>query len=357
MPMQFTKKTDFSNQNFYVGLDVHKKSWSVTILTDGIELKAFSQPPSANMLADYLHNNYPGGNYFSAYEAGFCGYTIHRQLLSRGIQNMVINPADIPRMNKELVYQTDKSDSRSIARELRNHQLHGIFIFKPEAEEFRSLFRHRLRIAKDIRKACNRIKGFLFYRSITLPAEFDNSNWSNAFLAWLDAIPLEYPAARRVLDQLVDHYRYCYKEKLTIEGELRRLAKEKDARLYGLLTSIPGIGPITAIGLMAEIGDIHRFAHIKQLASYVGLIPRISQSGEKATIGSITYRHNAYLRPLLVEAAWQAIRADPVMLACYKKSCIKSNSKKVIIKVARKLLSKTMLVMKHRVEYQKNING
>jgi hypothetical protein len=80
MQAQITKKTDFSNHNFYIGLDVHKKSWQVTILTDGIELKAFNQPPSAAVLADYLHSNYPGGNYYSAYEAGFCGYTIHRQL-------------------------------------------------------------------------------------------------------------------------------------------------------------------------------------------------------------------------------------------------------------------------------------
>lgn len=110
MQTQFTKKTDFSNQNFYIGLDVHKKSWHVTILTDGIELKAFSQPPYANILADYLHTNYPGGNFFSAYEAGFCGYSAHRQLCCRGINNIVVNPADIPRMNKELVYQTDKLD-------------------------------------------------------------------------------------------------------------------------------------------------------------------------------------------------------------------------------------------------------
>jgi transposase len=356
MQTKVTKKSDFSNHNFYIGLDVHKKSWYVTILTDGLELRTFTQPPSAHILADFLHTNYPGGKFFSAYEAGFCGYTTHRQLINYGINNIVVNPADIPRMNKELVYQTDKSDSRSIARELRNKQLQSIFIFNPQDEEFRSLFRHRLTIAKDIRKACNRIKGFLFYRSISLPSEFDNANWSNRFLNWLENIPLLHQPARIILDQMVEDYRYFHNRKLTIETELRKRAKEKDAVLFKLLNSIPGIGPITAIGLMAEIGDINRFPHIRQFASYVGLVPRIAQSGEKENIGAITYRHNAFLRPLIVEAAWQAVRADPLMLEYYKKSCAPSNSKKAIVKVARKLLSKIMHVMKHRIEYQKNMN-
>lgn len=356
MPMQtqVIKKADFSNQNFYIGLDVHKKSWSVTVLTDGLELKTFSQPPSAKALANFLHENYPGAGFFSAYEAGFCGYAPHRQLISYGVKNIVVNPADIPRKNKELVYQTDKSDSRSIARALRDKQLSCIYILSPPDEEFRSLFRYRLTIAKDIRKACNRIKGFLFYRSIALPPEFDNPNWSNKFLAWLENLPFESLSPRKILDHLVENYKYFYKMKLAIEGELRSKAKEKDPVLYKLLNTIPGIGPITAIGLMAEIVDINRFAHIKQFASYLGLVPKISQSGEKENIGRITYRQNAYLRPLLVEAAWQAVRADPVMLAYYKKSCARANSKKAIIKVARKLLSKIMFVMKNRKEYENN---
>jgi transposase len=355
MPMQSTKKTDFSNHNFYIGLDVHKKSWQVTILTDGLDLKAFTQPPSAKLLADYLHSNYPGGSYYSAYEAGFCGYAYHRQLNALGINNIVVNPADIPRMNKELVYQTDRSDSRSIARELRNKQLRGIYIFDPIDEEFRALFRHRLTIAKDVRKVCNRIKAFLFYRAISIPIEFDNSNWSKLFISWLEQLPLDQPSARCILDQLTDQFKYLHTKKLFVETQLRKKARQKDVQLLKLLTTIPGIGPITAIGLMAEIGDINRFNTIKHFASYIGLIPRISQSGEKENIGSITYRHNAYLRPLIVEASWQTIRVDPVMLEYYKHACGKSISKKAIIKVARKLLSRIMFIMKHREPYVKNI--
>lgn len=355
MQAQCTKKVDFSNENFYIGLDVHKKSWQVTILTDNLELKAFTQPPSADVLAHFLQSNYPGGNFFSAYEAGFCGYASHRKLIESGINNIVVNPADIPRMNRELVYQTDRSDSRSIARELRNKQLRGIHVFDPCDEEFRSLFRLRLTIAKDIRKACNRIKAFLFYRSITIPVEFDNANWSNSFLKWLEVLPIDQSSARGVLDQLVANFKYLHAQKLLVEKTLRKDARERDPQLFNLLNTIPGIGPITAIGLMAEIGDINRFKNIKHFASYIGLIPRISQSGEKENIGDITYRNNAYLRPLIVEAAWQAVRADPAMLEYYKKACGKTITKKAIIKIARKLLSRIMFVMKHRCPYLKNI--
>ncbi len=107
---------------------------------------------------------------------------------------------------------------------------------------------------------------------------------------------------------------------------------------------------------MGEIVDIFRFKSIKQFSSYVGLIPRIQQSGEKERLGSITYRHNSYLRPLLIEASWQAVRTDPAMLVYYNKktqSC--GNSKKAIVKVARKLLNKIMHVMRYREPYERGI--
>jgi transposase len=356
MQTKITKKLDFSNQNFYIGLDVHKRSWYVTILTDGLELKTFSQPPSANILAGYLTNNYPNDRYYSAYEAGFCGFSAHRELLNLGIENIVVNPADIPRMDKELTYQTDKTDSRSIARELRNKQLHGIHVFEPSDEEFRALFRYRIAIAKDIRRTCNRIKSFLYYRSISIPAQYDNSNWSKSYINWLEQLPLTYAPARIVLDQLVTNYRQWQQKKLDIERQLRTIAKQVDFELYRILQSIPGIGPLTSIAIISEIKDINRFKYLKHIASYVGFVPRISQSGEKTYTGKMTYRNNNYLRPLLVEAAWQSIRSDPSMLAYYKQACRKSNSKKAIIKVARKLLSRIMFVMKHRVPYQNNMN-
>jgi len=78
------KKIDFKGKDLYIGLDVHKKSWSVTILVEGMEHRTFTQPPDPLALYTYLQRMFPGGTYYSAYEAGFCGYGIHRALNDLG---------------------------------------------------------------------------------------------------------------------------------------------------------------------------------------------------------------------------------------------------------------------------------
>jgi len=82
-------KLDFTNQNVYVGFDVHKKSWKVSILMDQLYHKTFSQDPKPEILYDYLQRNFPGANYFTAYEAGFCGFWIHYALTSYGVAKIV----------------------------------------------------------------------------------------------------------------------------------------------------------------------------------------------------------------------------------------------------------------------------
>ena len=94
-------KLYFSSQNIYVGFDVHLKDWKVTIMSETLVHKTFSQPPVPKTLHKYLVGNFPGGIYHSAYEAGFCGYWIHNQLLSLGIKSIVVNPADIPTTKKK----------------------------------------------------------------------------------------------------------------------------------------------------------------------------------------------------------------------------------------------------------------
>ena len=110
------------------------------------------------MLHKYLVNNYPGANYFSVYEAGFCGFWIHEKLTDLGITNIVVNPADVPTMSKEKLRKTDAVDCNKLARELRSGSLEGIYIPGTEVLEMRSLIRLRNLIVKDSIRAKNRIK-------------------------------------------------------------------------------------------------------------------------------------------------------------------------------------------------------
>src|ERR1700679_2870024 len=199
---------DFKGQKFYVGLDVHKKSWAVTIRSMGIQLANFTQPPSADSLHTYLKRNFPGGCYHSAYEAGFCGTSIHEQLCKLGINNILVHAADIPSTDKQKKNKTDLHDSRSIAEHLEKGNLHSIHVLTQEQQELRSLFRLREGKVKDVTRANNRLKSFLMYFDIKLPEAISKKEYlSHKALAWLN-LELECSAGTIALQQYVEELKY-----------------------------------------------------------------------------------------------------------------------------------------------------
>ena len=105
--MKQVTQMDFSGQKIFAGIDVHKKSWKVSIRSEHMELQTFSQKPSAMELVKHLRSNYPLADYHVVYEAGFCGSFYHTQLCNLGIQNIIINAADLPKTNKLKTNRTD----------------------------------------------------------------------------------------------------------------------------------------------------------------------------------------------------------------------------------------------------------
>ena len=178
---------DFKGQNFYVGIDVHLKSWTVTILTEELLHKTFTQPPSAESLFNYLSRNFPGGDYYSVYEAGFSGFWTHFKLKELGINNIITNPADVPTSQKEKLQKDDPTDSRKLARSLRSGDLKAIYIPDQATLEDRSLIRMRATLVKDMVRFKQRIKSFLYFYGIPYPHEFEKSgsHWSKRFIKWL----------------------------------------------------------------------------------------------------------------------------------------------------------------------------
>ncbi len=167
-----SNKIDFTGQHIYVGIDVHLKSWKVTILTERLPFKTFSQDPRPELLYQYLKRNFPNGTYHSAYEAGFCGYWIHNKLTALGMHSIVVNPADIPPTDKEKVQKADKRDSQKIAKALRNGDLMGIHVPSSKTLEDRCLIRTRATIVQDMTRNKNRIKSFLQFHGIEMPDNF-----------------------------------------------------------------------------------------------------------------------------------------------------------------------------------------
>ncbi len=146
--MEHVNKLDFSSQSIYVGLDVHKKSWTVSIFSEQCEHKTFTQPPEVDKLVHYLKRNSPGAAYHAVYEAGFSGFWTHDELRDQGVNCIVANPADVPTTNKERTMKRDPTDCRKLARSLRSGELKGIYVpARPKLED-RSLVRTRQSMVK-----------------------------------------------------------------------------------------------------------------------------------------------------------------------------------------------------------------
>jgi transposase len=348
------KGLNFEGQNIYVGIDVHKKSWSVTIMSNHLEHKTFSQPPEVDILHKYLLKNFPGASYYSAYESGFCGYWIHRELLSRQIENIIINAADIPTTGKEKVNKTDKRDSRKIARSLRQSELTGIHVPTRETQEDRSLLRCRYAIRKNLSREKVRIKSLLNFYGIKHPAVFEKktTHWSKRYLEWLKTIPMEYDSGKDSLCLLIKSVEELRLLMLEVNRKIRQLSRQGSYREnFDLIVTVPGVGLITGMTFLTEIEEINRFSNSDHLAAYVGLIPSCRSSGEKEKNGEITYRSNKLMREMLIESAWTAAAADPALHLAFSNLCKRMEPNKAIIRIARKLLNRICFVLKNKEKY------
>jgi len=349
-----SNKIDFNGQHIYVGIDVHLKSWKVTVLTEKLPFKTFSQDPNPEQLHHYLTRNFPNGIYHSAYEAGFCGYWIHNKLTSLGIKSIVVNPADIPTTDKEKVQKADKRDSQKIAKALRSGDLKGIHVLSSKTLEDRCLVRTRATIVQDLTRNKNRIKSFLNFHGIELPEKFKQTNhhWSKRFMAWLKSIEMAEPSATKSLNLYINEAEHLRMTILEATLGIRELSeREPYAEKIGLLRGIPGIGIITAMIIMTELETINRFGNFDKLCSFIGLIPTTHSSGEKENIGEITHRGNSFLRGALVESAWIAARLDLALNKSYHDYCKRMEPNKAIIRIARKLLNRIRFVLKNNQPY------
>ena len=357
--MPTNKSTNFAGQTFYVGLDVHKKSWTVTIRTLGLEVAHFSQAPDPNHLARYLKSRYPGGQFVSAYEAGFCGTGHHHGLHKAGIENIIIHAADLPQTDKQKKDKTDLHDSRAIARYLEKGLLKCIYIMAADQQERRALYRLRESKVKDVTRCTNRLRSFLYYFGIQLPEQFrDKEHISNHFLNWLGTLKTITAQGTDTLNQYIGELTYQRGQLLIITRKLRQAIISHYKESYASLMTVPGIGSITAMALLAETGDLSRFKEPDQFVSYLGLRPGEQSTGDTVYSIGIQPRCNKHLRPLLIEAAWVAIRRCPVLLAYYRKHAGKNN-KKAIVKIARKLalVAKAVALTKtvYRADYIQSI--
>lgn len=171
---------------------------------------------------------------------------------------------------------------------------------------------------RDIHRSKNRIKSLLKYQGIEVPVQYAKNNWSRNFLIWIEEQASKDELLTDPLLLMLDQMKLLRQLLLKVEKKLWKLRYGKYASKVKLATSVPGIGPTTAMQFLLEAGDLNRFKGFVALNDFIGFCPDTDSSGETDRDRGITTRRHKQLRSVLIEAAWQAIRVDTALMNSYQ---------------------------------------
>jgi transposase len=312
-------------------------------------------PAKVADLDEYVANNFPNFEVHLVYEAGCCGFSVAHYFLNLGWIVLVVNPADVKTGDKQRYQKTDALDARNLSNQLKAGTLKGINIPTEAENQFTSLARHRTQVTKKLRQTKSHIKGFLLFHGIEIPEEYDNPNWSKAFIDWLEGLKFSSSCGDMALQGKIRMYKFVKSEYLEIANQMRAYCRKNYKTDFNLLKTIPGIGGYLSAVIIAECGDLRRFNTEGQFASFVGIVPGMYNSGGSEKCLGITPRSRSQMRSYLIEAAWVAIRKDAEMQDYYRKHQGK-NVKNIIVKVAHKMTRRILSVIKTQTPYQINRN-
>jgi transposase len=303
------------NGTIYVGLDVHLRQITPAVIeADGAERvlgQIPNQPKAIRRLMDRLSPD--RSRLQVVYEAGPTGFVIARQLEGLGIACTVAAPAQLAQRPGDRV-KTDRKDARKLARALRNDEVSAVAVPSPELEALRSLSRLREEAMHERHRCRQQLLKLLHRLGMTEPAGM--RRWGTRYDAWLDALALAEPVDQLVLTETLAELRHRGERLDRITAQLLAAAADgPEAELITRLQALHGIGPLTAIGLVAELGDLRRFAHPRKLMAFAGLVPSEQSTGEAVRRGGITRTGNAHVRWLVTEAAWHYARPSTRPLA------------------------------------------
>lgn len=288
----------------YVGLDVHKETIAVSVAEgDGGEVRYGGEiantPEAIEKLVKQLRKG--GADLKFCYEAGPCGYGIQRQLSDLGWECQVVAPSLIPKKAGDRV-KTDRRDSLMLARLYRAGELTAVWVPDGAQEALRDLTRAREDMKHLQRQAKQRLLAFLLRQGKRYSGK---SNWTQAHYRWMEEIKFGQPVQQIVFQEYVDTVKALSKRVDALDRQIESAASESVfwPVIEGLM-ALRGVNLLTATTIVAEIGDLRRFATAPQLMAYLGVVPSEHSSGGTKSRGGITKTGNGHVRRVLVEAAW-----------------------------------------------------
>jgi transposase len=288
----------------YVGLDVHKDGIVVAVAEGGLrgEVREYGRiantPAALRRLVGKLGQE--GVELRFCYEAGPCGYGIQRQLSAAGHGCVVVAPSLIPKRPGDRI-KTDRRDACSLAKLHRAGELTAVWVPDAGHEAMRDLVRARLDAVRALRRARQQLSGFLLRQG----CHYGRPAWTKLHRRWLAGLRFAQAAHHIVLEDYIQAVEVARerRDRLTAQIEAM-LADWALAPIVAALQTMRGMALVNAATLIAELGDLSRFANPRQLMAYLGLVPSEHSSGASVRRGGITKAGNSAARRLLIEASW-----------------------------------------------------
>jgi transposase len=279
----------------FVGLDVHAETIAVAVAEVGGEVRSLGTIPnreeSVKRLVKKLNTD---GPWEACYEAGPTGYALYWQLAKLGIRCKVIAPTLVPMKAGDRV-KTDRRDAERLARSFRAGELTAVWVPDTAHEALRDLVRARHRLGK-----------FLLRQGRRPPEKM--RAWTQTYIDWIKhKVRFDEPAQQWTLEDYLNEVEHCSQRIERLEGlieEAVQTAPESMKAVIAALQALRGIAKVSAVTIVAEVGQLSRFATARQLMGYSGAVASEYSSGERTRRGHITKTGNAHLRRIVVEAAW-----------------------------------------------------
>jgi transposase len=288
----------------YVGLDVHKAGIVVAVAEGGLrgEVREYGRIANTAAALDRLVRKLGGTGVRLrfCYEAGPCGYGIQRHLSARGHECVVVAPSLIPKRAGDRV-KTDRRDAVGLARLHRAGELTAVWVPDVGHEAMRDLVRARLDAVHALRRARQQLSGFLLRQG----CHYRRPAWTKLHRRWLAGLKFEQAVHHIVLEDDIATVEAAKARRDRLTAQIEAMLPDWTlAPVVAALQTMRGMALVNAATLIAELGDLSRFANPRQLMAYLGLVPSEHSSGASVRRGGLTKAGNSAARRLLIEAAW-----------------------------------------------------